>query len=169
MNNKLRVTKISREALLDAQFKIAKITKELGPYLITLTPSERQSYKRTGADFIKFLKLSHELALESPKLFPVFINTDIFMEEYFITHELWVLVNKISQLREYVSDTEILSGNRVMEKAITFYQTVKMAARRDIPGARAVFSELRSAFPSGTGGRKKVTEDNVRQLELFED
>jgi len=162
--------KIPPEALRKAQLKLDEAAKVLKPHLVVLTPSERLSFRKSGAELIKFLELSHNLAVESPGLFPAFINTEVFRNEYLTTHELWILVNKINQLGEHVRDTERLSGNRTLEMAVAFYQTVKMAARRDIPGSKIIFSELRSAFPPGIKKQKKTGEKNKdRQLELFEE
>jgi hypothetical protein len=36
-----------------------------------------------------------------------------------------------------------------------FYKSVKMAAAQDVPGAKAVYEELRTRFP---GGKRKTGE-----------
>jgi hypothetical protein len=41
------------------------------------------------------------------------------------------------------------SGSEAYQAALVFYNSVKMAARQDIPGAKAVYEELRKRF-SGT-------------------
>ena len=169
MNNKAAIM-IPPEVLRKAQVKLDEASKVLKPHLVVLTPIERLAFRKSGPELIKFLELSHSLAIESPGLFPAFLNKEAFRDEYFTTCELWILVNKINQLGEHVSDTKMLSGNRTLEIAIAFYQTVKMAARRDIPGSREIFSELKSAFPPGTKKLKKIEEKNKdRQLELFGD
>ena len=168
-NNELLI-KIPPEVLRNAQMTFDEVTGILRPYLITVTPAERLSHRKMGAGLIKFLELSHTLAVESPGLFPTFINNDSFGEEYFMTHELWLLVNKINRLRECVSDTEMLTGSRTLEIAQAFYQVVKMAARRDIPGARIIFDELKSAYPPPSRERRKQKhEEDDGQPELFGD
>ena len=170
MKIKRPLIKIPPKVLNEARLKLDGAVKILEPYLVLLTPSEKLSFKKAGAGLIKFLELSHGLAVESPGLFPVFIETEVFREEYFTTRELWVLANKINQFSECVSDSVMLSGSRTLEIAMAFYQTVKIAARRDIPGARIIFDDLKSALPSGAKGRKKQAKDyDEHQPELFDD
>jgi len=171
MINKHLFGKIPPEELCRARLKLDEATGILEPHFAVITPSERLSFKKTGPALMRFLELSHGLAVESPELFPAFIKAEVFREEYFTTRELRIIVNKIDQLRDNVCDTEILSGNRALEIAIAFYKTVKMAAMRDIPGARVIFEELKLAYPSSSRGRRKVlqAENTDRQLELFED
>ena len=170
MGNKWPLVKIPPEVLNRARQILDEVIRILEPHFVILTPSERLFYRKTCSGLIKFLELSHELAVESPGLFPTFIKTEVFQEEYFTTHELLILVNKINRLSEYVNDAERLSENRTMEIALAFYETVKIAARRDIPGARIVFDELKLAYPSASKARKKQGHDEDEgQLELFDD
>lgn len=170
MTNKQALVKIPQEVLIDSQQILDEAIRMLGPYLVTLSPSERLLFRRAGSGLIKFLKLSHGLAVECPELFPAFMNTEVFREEYFITRELWTLINKIDQLKKCVSDTEILSGCQTFETAMSFYQMVKIAARCNIPCSRVIFDELKSALSSaGRGFKKQKHEDDEGQLELFSD
>ena len=156
--------KIPPDVLCDARQKFDEVVKILESHLVLLSPSEKRSFRKNNTGLIQFLELSHSLSVESPGLFPAFMDSETFREEYFATHELWMLENKINQFREYVNDTEILLGNRTLQIALGFYQTVKIAARHDIPGARVIFEELKSA------GRelKKQKHDDEGQLELFD-
>jgi len=141
----------------------------LAPYFVGLTPSERQTLVKMETDSIRFLELSHGIAVENPELFPAFMKVAIFREEFSIARELWVVVNKINQLKANIDDTGMLAGNYAMETALTFYHTVKIAAKRDIPGARVIYEELKPAFRSRKRKPKKTeTEKDETQPELFE-
>ena len=117
---------------------------------------------------IKFLKLSYELAVEAPELFPGFIDKAAFREEFSTAYKLWTLAGKVDELKDELSGMEILVRGRALELALLFYQIVKIASRNDIPGARVVFEDLKTAFPSGTKGRRKPKVKVCDgQLELF--
>jgi len=170
MGNKQSLIRIPDKILLEAQHILDEAIRTLGPHLIRLSPSERLSFRKTGSGSIKFLELSYWFAVECPDLFPSFMDTEAFREEYFITQELWMLINKIDQLKECVNDTEILSGSQTMGMAMSFYQMVKIAARSDIPCARVIFEDLKSALPLASRVcRKQKHEENFGQLELFDD
>ena len=166
---KKTIKKIPADVFQNAQLKLNELVKMFEPYLVVLTPEERQTLTKNGTGSFEFVKLSHELAVEYPELFPSFIKTAIFREEFFTAHELFIFARKIEQLKNNLNDTEMLAGSRALDVAMTFYQTVKIAARRDIPGARTIFEELKPAFPYRSRKRKKrKSAEPDGQLELFE-
>jgi hypothetical protein len=50
-------------------------------------------------------------------------------------------------LEEAIDDTEMIAGSEAYQAALVFYKSVKMAAEQDIPGAKAVYEELKTRFP----------------------
>jgi hypothetical protein len=50
-------------------------------------------------------------------------------------------------LEEGIGDTEMTTGNEAYQAAPVFYKSAKMAAAQDIPGAKAVYEELKTRFP----------------------
>ena len=140
----------------EAQLKLDEMMNLLEPYLVSLTPAERRTLIKMGNDNFAFLELSYGLAVEYPDLFPSFMKAAVFKEEFFAAQGLWTIFNRINLLRDRISDTEMLAGNIALETAMAFYHTVKMAARRDIPGARIIFDELRPVFSSGRQKRRKA-------------
>jgi hypothetical protein len=50
-------------------------------------------------------------------------------------------------LEETVDDTEMTAGSEAYQAALVFYKSVKLAASQDIPGAKAVYEELKTRFP----------------------
>jgi len=161
--------KIPAEILHGAQTKLDEVMGLLKPYLVTLTQQERQALVKMETESIKFLEVSHGIALENSELFPTFIKAAVFREEFSAAHELWLVANKVSQLNENINDTGMLAGNNAMETALIFYQTVKIAALHDIPGARVIYEELKPAFRSRKRSRRKVKLSKTEtQPELFE-
>ena len=142
-----KIKKISLELLLSAQSKLDELTMLLEPCLVSLTAAERKLLNKVGAKTVEFLKMSHGLALENHELFPETLDISCFGEKSVLTDELWILFNKTDSLRDRIIDTKTLIGNHAMENALAFYNTVKIAARRDIPGVRVVFEELKAIFP----------------------
>jgi hypothetical protein len=58
-------------------------------------------------------------------------------------------------LEEAIDDTEMAAGSEAYQAALVFYKSIKMAAEQDIPGAKAVYEELKTRFP---GGKRKSGE-----------
>ena len=168
MSRKL-IKKFPIAVLKNAQVKLDEVFVMLRPYLIVLSQPERQTLVKMEAKSFKFIELSHEIAYGNPELFPDFVKLTIFEEEFIIAMELIALGNKLNQLKSFMNDTEVTAGNHALEAAFSFYQLVKIAERRDIPGASVSYEELKPSRPSGNKKKKrrKAVKDE-RQLELFE-
>ncbi|MDR1583867.1 MAG: hypothetical protein LBS55_11550 [Prevotellaceae bacterium] len=78
-----------------------------------------------------------------------------FGTDFTDAHGLWSFHNLVLQLEEGVSDTEMTAGSEAYQAAFVFYKSVKMAAVQDVPGAKAVYEELKTRFP---GGKRKPGE-----------
>jgi len=139
--------KVPAKVLHDAQLLLDEVIGMLEPYFVILTREERQALLRKGAGSFKFLEMSHEFAVDYPELFPAFTEAAIFEEEFSIVRELWFFGNKLNQLKDSMSDMEMRASSHVLETAMAFYHTVKIAARHDIPGARVIYDELKLKFP----------------------
>jgi hypothetical protein len=141
----------------------------LAPYLISLSPHERHGLAKIEERTFKFLELSQRLTLEYPELFPDFMQVLVFRKEFSSAYDLSLFARKISVLKDRISDTETLSGNRALDFAIDYYNTIRMAARRDIPGTRIIYEELKQIFPVKKQSRRKPkSKEDFRQPELFE-
>ena len=51
------------------------------------------------------------------------------------------------------------AGSEAYQAALAFYSAVKSAAAQDVPGAKAVYEELRERFP----GHRRKSADNETQ------
>ena len=64
------------------------------------------------------------------------------------------------------------AGSEAYQAALVFYKSVKMATAQDIPGAKAVYEELKTRFPGGkrrTGGSQTgetVTETIKKEVKI---
>ena len=153
---------------MNAHTKLDELMNLLQPYLVVLTPPERLALFKMGEECFDFIKQSHELAVDYPELFPEFKKAAIFSEAFFIVHELWILIKKINHLRDIINDTEMLAGSYAFEVAMAFYNTIKIAARHDIPGAKVIYEDLKPKFPVKKRKKAKAVKDK-RQPELFDD
>ncbi|MHB9295924.1 hypothetical protein PilKf_01678 [Pillotina sp. SPG140] len=148
---------IPSTVLTQAQTKIDEVKALLESYLIALTAAERQSLPKMGEKTLAFVEKALDFARQNPGLVPPFLDMDAFAVDFGDAHSLWTLLNMIQQLLETVDDTEMAAGSEAYQAALVFYKSVKMAAEQDIPGAKAVYDELRKRFPAR--GRRRGTEE----------
>jgi hypothetical protein len=151
---------IPADILEQARARISEAVDLLKPYLIALTPTEKQEIPKMGPKTLNFVEKSHEFAHENPELVPHYLNMDEFDTDFADAHGLWTLYSRVMQLQEGISDTQMTAGSEAFQAALVFYNSVKVAASQDISGAKAVYEELKKRFPG-----KKRHPNSVGEVE----
>ena len=140
--------KISSETFKTVRHSLNQVNSVLQPCFSNINPDEGCVHKKNTERLIKFLEQTHSMAVVYPDLFPNFIGREAFREDFAVAKRLWKLSDQIEQLQTMVDSAEVLALFRVLDHAQAFYQTLKIAARRDIPAARMLFDELKPLLPS---------------------
>jgi hypothetical protein len=96
---------------------------------------------------------AYDFSRQNSGLVLPYLGVDAFGVDFSDAHGLWTRINSIRQLEEAIDDTEMTAGSEAYQAALVFYKSVKMAAVQDIPGAKAVYEELKTRFPQ-RGGRR---------------
>jgi hypothetical protein len=128
------------------------------PYVTPLTPSERHTMPKMGEKTLSFVEKAHAFAVQNPTLCPPYLDMTAFDADFGDAHNLWTLLVSTQQLHENVDDTEMVAGSEAFRSSLVFYNSVKMAARQDVPGAKAVYEELKKRFP---GGKRRTGETEL--------
>ncbi|AEF81491.1 hypothetical protein [Leadbettera azotonutricia] len=147
MVDKEFINVIPSDVLEEVQDMIQEISGKLEPYVMALTPSERRKMPKMGRKSLSFVEKAEEYARKNPNMCPGFLTTETFEAVFSTAHELWKFTNSVKQLTDNLQDTELAAGSKAYLSALDFYKSVKIAAMRDIPGAKAIYEELRSRFP----------------------
>jgi hypothetical protein len=143
---------IPAAVLTEAQTKIDEVRAALAPYITALTPAERHELPKMGQKTLGFVEKAYDFAQQNPNLVPPYLTMADFGIDFTDAHGLWTLLNTVQQLEQAIDDTEMTAGSEAYQAALVFYKSVKIAAAQDIPGAKAVYDELKTRFP---GGRRK--------------
>jgi hypothetical protein len=124
---------------------------------VTLTAAERHEILKMGPKTLAFVEKAHEFAEKNPSLRPPYLNMQNFNDDFNDAHNLWGLLNTATQIVEMLSDTAMAAGSDAYHASLVFYNSVKVAAQQDIPGAKAVYEELQKRFPRG---RRNASSDS---------
>jgi hypothetical protein len=146
---------IPSAVLEEAQGKANELLALLSPYVSTLTPDERRTIAKMGNKGFSFVKKAYAYAKQNPKLCPPYLDMADFGSDFSDAHGLWALLSTIHQFAEGLDDTQMAAGSEAFHAALIFYGSIQTAAAQDIPGAKAVYEDLRSRFP---GGRRKIID-----------
>jgi hypothetical protein len=148
---------IPQDVLEDLTRRTREINEILRPYATPLTTQERQERIILGDKSIAFGEKSYNYAVANPKFVPEFVDTEEFGIDMADTTGLRVLRNNLNQAFETVDDLMLLSGSEAYQTALAFYSYIKLLVAQDVPGAKAIYEELKKRFP-GRGKSKKDVE-----------
>jgi hypothetical protein len=147
MDNKHSLS-IPVDVLSQVQTLVNQAHTLLLPYVTPLTAAERRTLLKMGEKTFSFVEKAHEFAVQNPALCPPYLDMVAFEIDFADAHNLMTLNNSTLQLHEYTDDTSMVAGSEAYQAALVFYSSVKVASAHDVPGAKAVYEELRKRFPS---------------------
>lgn len=143
-------------ATLSATDKTAILTKlgeikALLPFLINLTKDERIQLPKLGAASLAFDEQCASYMASAPNLVPPFVDPAEVTKDRTLRIAVSDLFREFKKLCEQLDDTLLLIGSEIWMADLSFYQTVRQAARRDVVGADTVYDELKERFPGIAG------------------
>ncbi|MDR1182043.1 MAG: hypothetical protein LBL13_08720 [Bacteroidales bacterium] len=139
---------------------ISRACELLLPYVTPLTPEERHALPKTGEKTFGFVEKSFELANQNSKLCPTYFDMAGFRIDIEDMIALLALSNLARQLFEYIDDTAMVAGSEAYQAALIFYNCAKVAARQNVPGAKAVYEVLQPRFPGPKPKNSKTTPES---------
>lgn len=127
------------------------------PFLINLSPEERQSRPKSADKTISFLGKSLDYSQHNPQFVPPFLDVHEFDLDVDISEVLLSIARPLRAYVEKLEDTAMQASSEAYLAALLFYQSVKAAAKMKIPGAQAIYDDLRKRFPGRPKRRSNGT------------
>ena len=145
MDNKINFS-IPEELIADVTSKLVNIVNQLKPYLIALTPTERQELPKMGDGTLPFVQKCLGYCKSNPEFAPAFINFEALVADMKVYEQLLPVYRMVLQLENKLNDTSMEAGAESYISALGYYNSVKMAAKSDAPGAKAIYEDLKKRF-----------------------
>jgi hypothetical protein len=149
MPDNLHAIAIPAATLAEIRQHIAAAYDLARTYVTSRTPEERGSMLILGPKSLSFVERAHEYARQNPQLCPPFLDMEAFDIDFSDAHGLWGIRNLVQQLHEGIDDTQIVAGSEAYQAALLFYNSAKTAAAQNVPGAKAIYDDLKNRFPRG--------------------
>lgn len=134
---------------------LSKIQEILKPYLIALSAEERQRMLKMGDKTVSFVEKTLDYVKNNPEFVPAYMNVLEFEKDTIAVKNLITMLNPVVQLEQGLNDTEMLAGSEAYTAALIYYNSVKQAAKNNIPNAAAIYDDLSKRF-DGQGKKKAV-------------
>jgi hypothetical protein len=147
--------KISAEipaaTVTDAKSKIEEIRSMLANVLTTnLTGDDRQNMLKMGDRTIAFVGKALQFASDNPPLAPSYLDLNEAKKDYALVTAINSILKGLTTLQRGLADTQMVAGGEAYDAALTFYSSVKGACHSNVPGAQAIYDELKKQFPRPT-------------------
>ncbi|HEY5507183.1 MAG TPA: hypothetical protein VIK29_00825 [Paludibacter sp.] len=139
---------------------IAKINEAgtlLNPYMVTLTPTERADMLKMGDRTLGFVQKSNEYGKTNPEFAPGYLNLGDFNIDFADSQNLVSILNILTQFSNGIDDTKMVAGSEAYQAALLYYNGVQRAVEMNVPGAKAIYDELKNRFPSRA--KKKIVPE----------
>ncbi len=134
---------------------IADARAALAPYLIALTPKEREEIPKMGDKTLAFVTKAAELASANPALFPGYVDVAGLQLDADTSAELLPVYSALAGLTLDVESTRMLAGSEGYVGALQVYGGFQGAAAAGQPAAQSAVAQLSPRFKRSGGGGDK--------------
>ena len=117
------------------------------PFLLKLSPSERQGYSRMGDKSLAFVEKALSYAEGNPHLVPPYLKVPEFRKDWELTKSLTKVMQPLQSLIEALDDTLMVAGNESYAASLVFYNSAKRAADNGVQGTQSIVKDLKQRFP----------------------
>ena len=147
---------IPADVLARAQSLANDMADLLKPYLFSLTPAERKERLKLGDKSLAFTEKSYDFAQANPSFVPSYLDMEMFGIDMKDTTGLRTLQITLGQIEIGIDDTVMISGGEAYNEALVFYSAVRLAAKQNVLGAKAIYEELKTRFPGRPAKNKQA-------------
>jgi hypothetical protein len=127
---------------LIAHIKNIQVIKDSLPFLVNLTPKERQA-GILGQNKLAFVNAAYDYATNYPTLVPAALNATNWASDIALLAQLTQLMQAVSVLQDALKDTTLALRIESQTAALQFYQYAKIAAQGQVPGVDVIVDDLK--------------------------
>lgn len=159
MDNSISIT-IPPADLQAVKDMLATINGLLAPYLIALTPEDRRKLLKMGDGSEPLVSKVMDYAVSDPQFLPPFFQIAELKKDWEAVTALLPIFRTVQQLENNLSDTVMLTGSEAFEGSLSYYNSVKLGAKMNVPNAKTIYEDLSKRFEA-QGKRKAKPSDEV--------
>jgi hypothetical protein len=145
MENKILVS-IPDQVITDVTQRISEAIGLLNPYLIALTPVERHDLPKMSDGTQPFVQKCLDYCQANPEFAPAYVNFGELAQDMKVFEQLLPIYRMVLQLENKLNDTSMQAGAESYVSSLSYYNSVKNAAKYDAPGAKAIYEDLKKRF-----------------------
>lgn len=157
MSNEGRISAEFSEDLLAKAISGIDAVYQLLPVHITLSEEERTGGFRLGDKTEGFLKKGKTYMEQAPQFIPAYVDKAETIRDANYAEKMLILARKLRPILTEIEDMAAISGIEALSSLLSYYNTVKDASKKGVPGAKDIYDDLQQRFP----GRTKMATDKT--------
>lgn len=158
MENKINFI-IPDTVITEVEQKLTEISTVLKPYIIALSPDERQELPKMSDKTQPFVEKALDYTTSAPQFAPPYMDAEGLANDMKVHGQLTPLLRQVRILSDGLDDTTMQAGAESYVCALTYYNSVKMGAKLDIHGAKSIAEDLGKRFEKTKNGKEDEAED----------
>jgi len=131
---------------------LTTIQTTLAPYVLALTPAQRKQLPKMSHGTAPFVAKVMDYASSDPQFTPPYIDVPEMKKYSDAVTALPSILRIVDQIEDNPNDITMMAGSEAYVAALSYYNSVKMAAKRNTTGAKAIYDDLKKRF-EGNGNR----------------
>lgn len=139
----IEIPEADLQAVKDA---LSTIQTTLAPYLLALTPDQRKTIPKMSDGTEPFVGKVMDYATGDAQFAPPYMDVPEMKKDFEATSQLLPLLRMVEQIESNLNDTVMMAGSEAYIAALSYYNSVKMAAKMNVPGAKPIFDDLKKRF-----------------------
>jgi hypothetical protein len=148
---------IPAEDLKAVQDALTSVETIFAPYLLALTADQRRRIPKMSDGSAPFVNKTMDYATEESKFAPPYLSVEEMRKDFNAVTHLTQILRRVDKLQSNLNDTLMLAGSESFVAALSYYNSVKMAARMNVPGAKPIYDDLSKRFTrTGRGNTAEV-------------
>ena len=137
---------IPEKELNEIKAQVLAVKARLQGFLISLKPAERQAIAKMSDKTVPFVEKVTEYVHSHPEFVPPFMQTEELLIDVKAYNDLIQINREIEQLCTQLDDTVMMSGSEAYLAALAYYNSVKQAAKMNVPNAKSIYKDLKQRF-----------------------
>jgi hypothetical protein len=155
MNN-IHNQSIPQEVIDQVLAKIGEAIALVKPFSVIMTDDQRASVLKVGDKAFTFVNKALAYTKTNPEFVPSYLNVPDFEIDLNDADGHPAIVTVINQLYNYFDDTKLTSRSEAYAAALYYYGNVQQAASVNLPGAKAIYDDLKQYFPGRSSKSAEV-------------
>lgn len=151
MDNKVNFS-IPDEVIVSVKQNLTDALNSLQPYMIALTPAERQMIPKMGDKTLPLVDKILEYCVSDPRFSPPYLDVEALDGDMKVCNQLTPLFRLVKSLNDGLDDTIMEAGGESYMNALGYYNSVKQAAKMNVPGAKSIYEDLKQRFEKAKTG-----------------